>query len=399
MLFRIKGNGGTVEKAPDKSLGEMGFKERSDLEEWIIQEPETLGEELLVITSEFDKFRDTGDRLDVLALDARGELVVIELKRDTADRTTDLQAIKYASYCSTLTPKDIQEEYRSFWRSRDDDLADSDEEEIKNQIGQRFVDFLAECESKEVTVTEEGWADFELDNQPRILLAAGDFETKITSPVMWLNEEYGLEISCVKLETYQCNGDVYLAPRQVIPIPEAEEYMTRVRKKDAEQSKKEWNGRDFYVQFGPGKNRSWDDAREYGFVSAGHGDANRTYSKQLDQLRSGHRVFARAPGEGYIGVGNVTREATPVKDYMTTTGDGDETPILEADLDAEAMGENKDDLNRCEYLVGVDWIETRDIEDAYWEKGMWFYRHTACPIYKKNRETLEKLYAEFDVEP
>jgi hypothetical protein len=41
-------------------------------------------------------------------------LVVVELKRDEADATTDLQALKYASYCATLTAGEIQRDYRSF---------------------------------------------------------------------------------------------------------------------------------------------------------------------------------------------------------------------------------------------------------------------------------------------
>ncbi|WP_328949275.1 hypothetical protein OG778_14505 [Streptomyces sp. NBC_00184] len=40
------------------------------------------------------------DRLDVLGLDATGRLVVVELKRGTADRDVHLQAITYAALVS-----------------------------------------------------------------------------------------------------------------------------------------------------------------------------------------------------------------------------------------------------------------------------------------------------------
>lgn len=92
----------------------MGVLERQDLQEWTIEQPRILGEDLLIITSEYANFQDTRDRPDLLALDTSGKLVVIELKRDRADRTTDLQAIKYASYCATLTAEDIQKDYREF---------------------------------------------------------------------------------------------------------------------------------------------------------------------------------------------------------------------------------------------------------------------------------------------
>ena len=55
-----------------------------------------------MVTSEFDRFDRTSERLDVLGLvqiePAHGRLVVVELKRDGSSTTLDLQAIKYAAY-------------------------------------------------------------------------------------------------------------------------------------------------------------------------------------------------------------------------------------------------------------------------------------------------------------
>jgi RecB family endonuclease NucS len=40
--------------------------------------PEALGEELLIIQKEFDGFDNTCERLDLLAIDKDGNLVIIE---------------------------------------------------------------------------------------------------------------------------------------------------------------------------------------------------------------------------------------------------------------------------------------------------------------------------------
>ncbi len=64
--------------------------------------PESLGEELLIIQKEFDGFDETRERLDLLALDKQGSLVVIENKLDDSGRDVVWQALKYASYCSSL---------------------------------------------------------------------------------------------------------------------------------------------------------------------------------------------------------------------------------------------------------------------------------------------------------
>jgi RecB family endonuclease NucS len=98
VLFSIDKTGGDITTLPAEAHTDLDILERDDLEEWIIREPALLEEDLLIISSEYAMFEDTRDRLDILALDPDGKLVVAELKRDRADRTTDLQAIKYASF-------------------------------------------------------------------------------------------------------------------------------------------------------------------------------------------------------------------------------------------------------------------------------------------------------------
>ena len=76
---------------------ELHLEERRHLQEWIANEPSSLGEKLLIIQKEFDGFDDTRERLDLLALDEKGNLVIIENKLDDSGRDVTWQAIKYAS--------------------------------------------------------------------------------------------------------------------------------------------------------------------------------------------------------------------------------------------------------------------------------------------------------------
>lgn len=226
MLFRVDGEG-EVESVPTRELAELGLSERYDLQEWVLAEPRILGEQLLIITSEYAGFEDTLDRLDVLALDRKGKLVVVELKRDRADTDTDLQALKYASFCSTLTAEDVQQEYREFHNAR------ADKDLSPEEVADRFAGFL---EVDDVIETgDSGWAQFELDDRPRVMLAAGEFGTEVTSPVLWLNQEYGLDISCVRLSAYERDGEYLVQGQRIIPVPEAEEYMTKRREKQEQQ--------------------------------------------------------------------------------------------------------------------------------------------------------------------
>lgn len=75
-------------------LASQKFLERTHLQEWVLQQPEIIGEEVLIITFEFDQWNATGgpapkDRLDVLGLDSDGRLVVAELKRGRVPDAVD----------------------------------------------------------------------------------------------------------------------------------------------------------------------------------------------------------------------------------------------------------------------------------------------------------------------
>lgn len=231
MLFSVDQETEELDHLSEQEFAQLDILEREDLEEWVIEEPRILGERLKVISSEYAKFRDLRERLDVLAIDPQGKLVVVELKRDKADRTTDLQALKYASYCATLTAEEIQRDYQAFWTDRrdgDDDLSVED-------VGEEFVSFLDEAVTGELPYVDEGWANFELDDRPRILLAAGSFGPEITSPVMWLIEEYDMDITCTRIQAYTHRERIILNSQQVIPVPEAEEYLTKRRAKQEKQ--------------------------------------------------------------------------------------------------------------------------------------------------------------------
>ena len=166
-------------------------------------------------------------------MDRDGKLVVAELKRNRADENTDLQAIKYASFCATLTSEEIQKDYREFWNKRNGGELQPED------VGNQFADFLSQDSEEDITQLDAGWAEFDLDDKPRILLAAGSFGTEVTAPVMWLIEEYGMDITCTRVQAYEHEKRILLNSQQVIPIQEAEEYMTKRREKQEKQESTE----------------------------------------------------------------------------------------------------------------------------------------------------------------
>ena len=148
-----------------------------------------------------------------MALDLEGSLAVIELKLDASRSLADLQAIRYAAFCSTMTMDNLIEMLAEF------------EAVNKEDASRKICDFLKVSDLPE------------LNNRPRIILAAGSIDDQeMTSSVLWLNS-FGIDISCVELTPYCMpnSTQVILVPRIIIPIPEAREYLVSVQKKEVSQ--------------------------------------------------------------------------------------------------------------------------------------------------------------------
>jgi hypothetical protein len=100
-------------------------------------------------------------------------------------------------------------------------------------VGEAFEEFLSGIQN--LTTGSDGLAVFELDDRPRIILLAGSFGVEVTAPVMWLTEEYDMDIMCRRVRAYQHEGETLLDSQQVIPVAEAEEYRTKRKEKQAAQ--------------------------------------------------------------------------------------------------------------------------------------------------------------------
>jgi RecB family endonuclease NucS len=147
-----------------------------DLEAQIVNHSELLGEDLLVLGSQLAEFAEDRDRLDVLAVDRDGELVLVELKVDDAFRVTDLQALAYASAYSTASPAQLA---RTFARS----LPDNGDASSTEQARALITEFVSDLEEFE---------DWKPSRQVRIKLVAPSFPVRVLSTVKWLGDVYGM---------------------------------------------------------------------------------------------------------------------------------------------------------------------------------------------------------------
>lgn len=215
-MYLINKDKNNIEKLEEVTFKSAGFKERQHLQEWIAKNPTSLGEELLIIQKEFSGFDDTNERLDLLALDRKGNLVVIENKLDDTGRNVVWQSLKYASYCSSLTSQGIEEIFDAYLKKQGSD----------SSAKMLLENFFENEDYKETLNT---------GNSQRIIMVAADFRKEVTSTVLYLLN-FGLRVQCFKATPYKFTEQLLIDFVQIIPIKEAEDYVIKVASKQREQN-------------------------------------------------------------------------------------------------------------------------------------------------------------------
>jgi hypothetical protein len=214
--FKINTEANSITPLTARTFGELGFKERSNLQEWIAKGPSCLGEELLVIQKEFAGFSDTHERLDLLALDKQGSLVLIENKLDDTGRDLTWQALKYASYCSGLSKENVRRIYQEFL-DKTDPGADARE---------RMTEFLDADDYEELTINR--------GITQRIILIAANFRKEVTSTVVWLLN-FKLRLQCFRVTPYSMDDQHFLNIEQIIPTKDVEGFMIGIADKSLDE--------------------------------------------------------------------------------------------------------------------------------------------------------------------
>ena len=133
------------------------------------------------------------------------------------------------------------------------------------------------------------------------------FGPAVTSVVLWLSD-YGIDIGCIEVRVRRCNSELaVLSARQLLPLPEAEDYLVRRRRKEQEEEETRQQAVD------------WTWAMYSETLSAGHVAIARELFRRVEQyvLNNGlpwAPVFRewwlgfQRPGQYYVPVMNLRRE-------------------------------------------------------------------------------------------
>ncbi len=200
----------SLNKIHKTDFGMDGIKEK-DLRIAIKEQIEIIAPDCLVIAEEFSQWEDSNHRIDLLAVDKKANLVVIEFKHTKTGVQMELQSLSYAAMVSTLTFKSAVETYQKYLGS--------------NAMAEyNLLNFL-------------GWERPQEDNfasDVRIILISEDFSTELTTSIKWLNKK-DIDINCIRLTPYKHQEQVFIDVQQIIPLPETEKRQTRIKEQLKEQ--------------------------------------------------------------------------------------------------------------------------------------------------------------------
>lgn len=159
-----------------------------DLESWIENNPELLAEDLTVVGRQLHV---EGGFIDLLAVDAQGRWVVIELKRDRLRRDVVTQAIDYASSIRSMETADLVDLIRA-GASR-----------------------LAQPDTADEVINEILEADAGTEREVVIIVAGAGVDSGLERLVDYL-AAYDVPVRVVSFEVYEMPSGQRLLAREVI---------------------------------------------------------------------------------------------------------------------------------------------------------------------------------------
>jgi len=346
MVWEVEGNSLKV-------IAKTKLDNEGRLEDWIARDSSILGLDLLIIGRQVTTY--FGGRIDLLAVDSQGDIVILELKRDKTPRDIVAQVLDYASWIDSLMPKDIDEIATAYLK-----------ENLTTAFNSHFGAALPEV----------------INSNHSMVIIASELDESSERIVQYLANRHNLNINATYFNFFN-NDRMELLGRSWLMDPE-----DLIERSDA-ITKAPWSGY-WFVNVGEGPHRNWDDCREYGFISAGQGVR---YSGALKKLKVGDKIFAYMKGIGYVGYGEVNKEAGMVKDFIVHNKD--EKQLIDLPLKQSNMRENADNPDLSEWVVGIQWLKTFKREEAKTFMGVFANQNIVCKL--RHQATLDFLKKEFNV--
>ena len=186
-LWKIENNSVSNIQKPN-----LDYEER--LKKWLIEDISILSSNLLILGTEV--ITSFGKKIDILAINPAGELIIIELKRDKTYREIIAQVLDYATWVKDLDYEDINNIFIKYCKSE------------YNEISDYFTSHF-EKEAEEI----------EFNSDHKMLILGSEIDDSTVRIIDYLsNEPYSVNINAVNFNYFKDeNGKEYLARAFINP--------------------------------------------------------------------------------------------------------------------------------------------------------------------------------------
>ena len=186
-LWNVKGD-----KVNPISQSRLDYENR--LEKWLIEDISILSNSLAVIGSQV--VTAYNKKIDILAINSIGEIVIIELKRDKTYREIVAQALDYATWVKDLDYDELNSIFNKYGKSEFSDLGE-------------FFSFRFKKDSEET--------DFNSDH--KMLIVGSEIDDSTVRIIDYLSSEpYSVNINAVNFNYFRDdNGNEFVAQSFIKP--------------------------------------------------------------------------------------------------------------------------------------------------------------------------------------
>lgn len=335
-----------------KELPKPRLDSENRLENWIAKDSGITGLDILIIGRQVVTFHR--GRIDLLGMDSEGNIVILELKKDKTPRDVVAQTLDYASWVKDLTYKQIDTIAMNY---------------LKYNLRDAFM-------AKFGTDIPE-----EVNQNHSIIIVASELDSSSERIVHYLSSEHNININCIFFDFFKEGNQEFLG-RSWLMDPEDIAIRTESKKSVP------WSGL-YFINIGDGKHRSWEDCKQYNFLSAGQGSK---YSGPIRKLKIGDKVLAYLKGRGYVGFGEVTSTAVMAKNFRLSNN----TLLFDNELKQPNIKENHDNPELSDWTIGVKWFKTLKREEALTKPGIFANPNVVCKL--KHQPTIDFLSPYFEIE-
>lgn len=173
------------------------------LEDWMDEDISVLSNDLLVIDRQTET--DFGGYLDLLCLDRKGDVVIVELKRDKTPREVTAQVLDYASWVKDLSREMISSLADKYLSKKGLSL----EEAFRKRFGLDLPEVLNESHS--------------------MLVVASEIDASSERIIKYLSDEYGVNINVATFQYFRTGDGEELLARLFLIEPSQVEYKTQTK--------------------------------------------------------------------------------------------------------------------------------------------------------------------------